>query len=234
MAALYIFLILLAIILVLLFSPMRYRANASFGADTRITLNISWLMRLVRVRFEFKQKESNLYIKLAWLDLTKRRKRETRGEKRETERPAEQRIKNINQQKSDKNKKRSNEKKRGEGNGIIAYTRGLLTEYDYKTIMDIARRFISKSARALKPDAFDAEGTLGLNDPAATGFLLGAYEAIAGYFDIRKHIRINGDYNERVVELSAYMAGRVSAGSVLWPVIWLCTRKPVFKMILKR
>jgi len=116
---------------------------------------------------------------------------------------------------------------------IINRIKAALTYPDRKIIMSLTMQSLQKLCRALKPRIFDISGIIGFDDPATTGWFMGAYEAITSLFGIRPHIKLWGSYHEKALDLDIEIEGRASLGRLVWPFFWLYLKRPIRKLIHK-
>jgi len=116
---------------------------------------------------------------------------------------------------------------------ILAHLRALLTYPDLKIIIGLCLRGIQKLLHALKPKHLDIYGVVGFDDPAVTGWFMGAYEAAAGTMGLRHKIRLAGSYHEKALRLDIDAKGRIRLIRLIWPLIWLYMKKPIRTLINK-
>jgi len=116
---------------------------------------------------------------------------------------------------------------------ILAHLRAILTYPNLKTIIGLCLRGIQKLFRAIKPKHLDIYGVVGLDDPAMTGWFMGAYEAAMGTMNLRQKIRLAGSYHEKTLRLDIDAKGRVRLIILLWPLLWLYLKKPIRIIINK-
>jgi hypothetical protein len=102
-----------------------------------------------------------------------------------------------------------------------------------KIIIDILIRYIKKTVKYLLPKRFTVNGIVGFSDPYHTGLLIGGIYAAAGALSKRQCLCIAGDFDKSALRLTVEAAGRVSMAGVLSPLIWLVTRRPVFKLLVE-
>jgi hypothetical protein len=107
----------------------------------------------------------------------------------------------------------------------------LLTLPDHKFIMGLFWQWFKKVGHVILPRNIRAEGVFGTGDPFYTGLLAGAYEATVGMLNLREKIRLCGDFDRSVLELSVDVSGRMSLIQIIRPTIWLILQKPVRKFI---
>jgi len=111
--------------------------------------------------------------------------------------------------------------------------RTTLTEIDVKTIIGLVFQCLHKFVKAIKPKRLDISGVVGFDDPAATGWFMGAYEAAAGVTGLRPHIRLLGSYHEKALRLDIQARGRFRLGRLFTPFVWLYLKKPIRTLIHK-
>jgi ribosomal protein L14 len=212
--------LLLAVIgLTAFFTPLTYTVSGRINeANATVSGAAAWLFRFIRVTFGYaKAFNSKTYI--AGFEV---KKKPMSDKKRK---PAVVRKTAIKKQKAAEKK-----------NSLFTRFNTLsavLTDPDSKIIMSFVLEYIMKSIRNIKPKHLRVEGVFGFNDPSVTGCLLGAYEALAGYYGLRSVIRLNGEFNHPVLRLDWEVRGWVSVFSLAGPLIWLVSRKAVFNALVK-
>ena len=84
--------------------------------------------------------------------------------------------------------------------------------YDEKNrkTMRLVGKQLKKIGRHLKPTHFLLEGELGLSDPAKTGKIMGTLYSFYPIF--RDNVRIQGNYDEKIVKLRLELKGRLRLG----------------------
>ena len=130
-------------------------------------------------------------------------------------------------------KEESNPQSKGDTSGKLKKIRDILTDPQVKATIKLVLEALKWFGRILWPKYIDISGEVGLADPADTGFLLGAYEAIAAMLRLRRKIRIVGDFtaDTTVVRLNIAVKGSISVARLTMPVIWLWTKKPIRAVI---
>jgi len=228
-------LLLLIIVLtfVLLVAPIRYEVKASIGERATAKVKVSYFFRLIYFVYEYNDNMGTPTLRI----LGFRKKTDFIGSKPLNDNASKNKIK----QKTKKypNKKEENETEAHEntekfGFGqIIDSIRIVLTYPHRKTIMDLSFRALKKTGKVLKPKKLNISGIIGFEDPASTGFFMGAYECLVGMFKVRECIRLSGDFNalSTVVRLEIFVKGSVSGLRLTWPLLWLAWQKPIRGLI---
>lgn len=206
---------LLALVLLLLFVPLRYQAYVS-SAKAVADFRISWLLRLIDIRYMYDNNKLRAAVRFAGFRIKNQKRK------------AFKKVKTI---KKSSAKAPSKKKEKAGLPGRFNSLAALLTDKDGKTIIGVCFRYIAKTLNALKPRYLRVDAVFGFDDPSVTGCLLGAYEAAAGYFRFRENIRLSGDFEKPAFKIEASVKGSVSAASLVGPLVWLVTRKPVFQLI---
>jgi len=114
---------------------------------------------------------------------------------------------------------------------LLKQVKAVLTYPDLKTIIGLAFQCLHKFVKALKPKRLDISGVVGFDDPAATGWFMGAYEAATGVTGLRPYIRLLGSYHEKALRLDIVTYGRFRLGRLFTPFIWLYLKKPIRNLI---
>jgi len=133
----------------------------------------------------------------------------------------------------------------------------ILTYPHLKTIINLVKRTFKKVGRAVRPQHIDVNGEFGFADPTTTAIYLEQYEIYTAMYGIRHLIQLDGDYDVATViedvkatqqgqlellpavlvamglrvRVNINMHGRLRIFSVIWPFIWLLTRRPIRREI---
>ena len=225
MIGLYILGAFVLLICVLLFTPVKYAAEVKLGGQKKIHLRISWLLRLIYINYFSCGDDNETILRVAGIKINKKSKPEKilPSVPVENEIPAAEKPPQI--------KKTKPKRKKTGGRSGLSFLKALLTYNDAKTIIGLTFDLIKRLFRNLKPDIFFTDLLFGFDDPADTGMLLGLYETAAGIYPIKRNFVLRGDFERSALSMDLKIRGGASAGSFLGPVIWFCTRKPVFKLI---
>jgi hypothetical protein len=92
-------------------------------------------------------------------------------------------------------------------------------------------QWFKQNIKTLVPKKFSVEGTAGTGAPYYTGLVLGGYEALAGFFNLRERIRFTPDFEQAVFTVKLNASGYISLAGALRPTIRLCMKKPVRRVI---
>jgi hypothetical protein len=96
-----------------------------------------------------------------------------------------------------------------------------LTKHDPKIIMTLGVKFLHKIFRKLKPKKISVRGIIGFDDLFYAGCFAGLYEAVTCAAGLRESVDLQFDTEKKCIALDFEVAGRLSIGSVLGPVLWL-------------
>lgn len=113
----------------------------------------------------------------------------------------------------------------------IQYYRDVLTSEPFKQSFRLCKDELGYALRKLKPDKFDADLIIGMEDPAALGEIFALYGML--YPFIGQHIRIVGDFESgrTRIEGGLYVRGKVRAFTFLRMAIRIYLNKDVRKLI---
>ena len=208
--------LLLSIVLIaalLAIIPVRYDAKVAVGDETTAIVRVSYFFRLIYFVYEYRKDVRKTTLRIVGF------RKKLAIDKSEPS--------------TKKNKKKVYKQDESESDGIIDTIQSVLTYPHRKIIMDLCISALKKMSKHLKPKKIDISGVIGFEDPAHTGWLLGAYEALAGIFKIRQNVRLYGDFNvsSTVVKLDVFVKGSISIASVSWPFVWLAVQKPIRGLI---
>ena len=187
----------LLLMILIIFLPVRYRVEGEIGGQTKLIARVSWFFKLLRIHYFYISTDTGL----------------------ETDFTVKIGFYNLPMKDSDPEKDLSKEK-------TPAFSKQTLASIDIKSMISLSIEFMKKLWRKVRPKHFRIKGAVGLNDPCATGQLIGIYEAAAGALDIRKDVDLQGDFSQRKLEMELKLAGRFAIASILGPCIWLVFQKP--------
>ncbi|MCL2364759.1 MAG: DUF2953 domain-containing protein [Defluviitaleaceae bacterium] len=237
------------LILLLVFTPLRYAVVARVGDGTVVRVKASYLFRALTVRFLYRGGEVISQMRIFGIrvgggrtkisaDMVKPKphksedampiaKNEPANEFAEepTEEPAEMEspddpIDETPETESEKSSPSAWHK-----------LRRILTYPELKIIIGLVLTCLKRFLRVLLPKRFDIVGLVGFDDPATTGMALGAYESIVGMLNLRQRIRLAADFTKPGVRLKISAGGGISAARMLRPLISLYMKKPVRRFI---
>ena len=221
----------LALLLIILFVPLRLDVKARYDEEVRARVHVTWLLRAVHVKLEWLKDHGLLRAKLLGLKtVTKKRLGDWGPQQEESE---EARKKTPAQSGTDeKGKKKARpavkkpveEKMPEEELPRLAALEEKLNSFDEKLdeilgywydeknrkTLRLIRKQRKRIGRHLKPTRFLVEGELGFDDPARTGKIMGTLYSFYPVF--RDHIRIQGNYEEPVMKFRLEMKGRIRLG----------------------
>ena len=220
------------LIIILLAIPIRYDVRATTGEDAGNTafVKVSYLLRLVRMVYEYRDGVGKFKVKVLFFTLGKKRKKGgTVGVV--SVRP------NISPRSGD-----------SKTSGLLRFARNdelppkkdffktintVLTYPNRKIIIDLMLQTAKKMLKILKPKRFLVTGTVGFSDPSTTGLFVGACEAAVEYFDIRKNVQLGGNFDTSKTEarLKINVKGSVSIARMALPIIRLWLKKPIRTLI---
>lgn len=113
----------------------------------------------------------------------------------------------------------------------IQYYRDVLESGPFKQSLGLCRKELGDILRKLKPDTFEADLIVGMDDPAVTGEILAVWGML--YPFIGQHVRIDGDFecNRVRIEGSLYIKGKVRAFTFLKAAIRIYFNKDIKTLI---
>ena len=261
--ALPIVLLLLVIFLILCLGKIRYRVDAEVGNENAIHVEVSYFRYLVRYAFSYVDGEMKSHGRIVWKRIGEEPESKLEPEPERESEPIEYKSaepinpsgstisiktetpttkteappnKEIEKPIKQEEKKPEDKKPKGKKDlvGFLNQIREFAAEHDVKNIIGLTFKCLGKLLKAFKPKHIDISGEIGFDDPATTGWTMGAYEAIVGVAGFRPYIRILGNYFEKALHLNIDTHGRTRVGSLFWPFVWLVFQKPVRKLIWKQ
>ena len=203
MFLLWVFLILLAILILLIIIPIQYKAEGTIGEQTEVTAKVSCLFRLFQIMYTYTSTGSALILKIGLYKLPTGF------------------LPDFKLSKS--------EKEEGKSDFFLDFPRAktLLSNLDIKSLVSLVILLMKKLCRKITPKRLFVSGIVGFNDPCSTGLFIGFYEAIANAFGIRSAIDLQGDFNQKNIELDLQLAGQFAIVSLIGPFIWFFWQRPI-------
>ncbi|MCL2357721.1 MAG: hypothetical protein FWC70_11340 [Defluviitaleaceae bacterium] len=205
--------------------PVRYSVKASNADGTAITLRVSWLLRFLQYTYEVRDGKHFADFRILFFHIRpasaktprkKRRKRSNRvppERKKTAPKPSEPETSFVDK---------------------LLGAHSFLTDEKGKIIIKHGVSMLKGLWRRVRPRYFDASGVIGLGCPFNTAMVLGAYESLAGMFDIRKNVRFAGDFNadDAFIRYTAELRGRIIAPGMMIPLVRFALRKPVRNLLI--
>ncbi|MDE6389179.1 MAG: DUF2953 domain-containing protein [Lachnospiraceae bacterium] len=113
----------------------------------------------------------------------------------------------------------------------IQYYREVLESEPFKQSFNLCKGELGAVFNSIKPDRFEADLTIGMEDPATTGQIFAVYGML--YPLIGQNVRITGDFeSERTrVEGQIYIRGKIRAFTFLKAAIKIYFNKDIKKLI---
>ena len=246
------FIILLTFVLICI--PIGYRVTAKTGAgEYAAQAKFSYLLGLVRGGYAYQKGGGKLDIYIAWFNLTK--KREPKAEHKpghgeegsQTVAKLLSILEKVNEPEEPAPKEKSKLASKQEQKQTAKEGTSFKEKYrDFKTMKDKVLNYpnrkvitalvlgaVKKIIKTLKPKKIDISGIIGFADPSKTGMFIGIYESIVGMLKIRKHVRLGGNFDTEatVIDLNAYIKGRISIIRMILPIFGLWLKKPIRVLI---
>ena len=194
--------ILLLLLAVILFAPIHYRADGSYkdtGNEYHVKVKVNWLLKIIRAFFVKNRSSTDIEAKVLWIKVYPRPEKSsgTLGERKAPEESGLGKIKYKIHALYVKIKR-------------IIYM--LNDERDKDAVLELLLR-VKKLLWHIRPRKLDISLKLGLGDPAATGEALGCIYAF--YPVYTRHLRLDPDFDNKVIESSLELKGHVQLIFVL-------------------
>jgi len=223
----------LLVLTVLCIGKIKYRVDARTCEEKYANIEVSYLLRLIRFAYVYRDGEGASRIRIAGFSLGD----EEPGKKK----PKSASKRSSHDKKATKKSKRTRDKDAGTSSeeekkdrpNPLKQAKAVLTYPDRKIIMNLCFRCLGKFFKALKPKHLDIYGVIGFDDPCTTGWAMGAYEAAAGITGLRHKIRLVGCYHEKAMDLAIQTHGRTRLWGLIWPFVWLYLQKPIRTVLHK-
>jgi hypothetical protein len=216
-----IFLLLMPLLLLLLFAPLRYAVVARVGDGTTVRVKASYLFRFITVRYLYQKGKGVSRVRVLGIPVG--------GGARQTikDEPATEKEEAVAEDIKPTDERPAPEPSPGYTEKDPHRFKGILTYPELKTIIRLVFQCIKKTAGVLLPKRLDIIGTVGFSDPAATGVMAGIYENAAALLSLRDKVRLTADFTRPGVRLKVSAKGSVNGARLLWPVVWLVCKKPI-------
>lgn len=211
--------LILFILTVVLFVPIRYRADGSYeneGNKYVIHAKANWILHIIRVRFDLCREGQDKEVKVLFFKVYPKPE-EASGVLGERKAP------------EDFSEDDDDDEDEGESSGSfiskIKYKISSLyvkikrivymlnDERDHEAVRELIFR-VARLLRHIRPRKLESNLKLGLDDPAATGEALGL---IYSFYPVyTKHLRVEPYFDRRIIEADLFMKGYIQLFFVLW------------------
>ncbi len=113
----------------------------------------------------------------------------------------------------------------------IEYYRDVLESETFRQSFQLCKKEFSYIGKKLKPDKFEADFVIGMEDPAALGEVLAVWGML--YPLIGRHVRLSGDFGcgRMRIEGSLYIQGKIRAFTFLRLAVRIYFNKNIRKLI---
>jgi len=242
---------------VFLLGKIRYSIDASIGEEKTANIEVTYLMRLVHFVLTYSGGKLDNRVRIAWLkpgadtDKPAKKKRKSAGPTatgdatiaaadlttdeivKGADKAAKKTAKATVDVAEDATGDKGTATEKKDRFKTLKQVKAVLTYPERKIIMALVFKSLQKFFKALKPKHLDIYGVVGFDDPATTGWAMGAYETAVGLLQLRHKIRLWGSYHEKRLELTIQARGRTRVWGLIWPFIWLYLHKPIRVVIHK-
>ena len=234
--------IILCLLLLVLFVPIRYRAELEENSEIFVKAKISWLLRLLQVDISYKKAKKDIAVKFLGIKIYPKKEKKTttqataqattqpttqlttqpagaetgaKSEEHPTERPAKQPEKRVTK----KEKKSFN---------IKAVKEFFESEDNILGILQ-ALNSIKRLLKHVLPGKISGYVRFGTGDPCTTGQILGLLAAFYGYYG--RTLTIQPDFLEKCLETEVKIKGRIRIFTLLMVLLGLWFDKK-FKLLI--
>ncbi|MCL2049001.1 MAG: hypothetical protein FWG87_09760 [Defluviitaleaceae bacterium] len=109
-----------------------------------------------------------------------------------------------------------------------------LTDKEVKIMIKQGFTLIKQILSAARPKRFNIYGVVGLGCPFDTAMFFGMYEALVSVLNLRKNIRLTGDFasDTTVIDIKADIRGRIRPYQVIVPVMLMVLKNPTRTILL--
>lgn len=241
--------IILVLLLLVLFVPIRYRAELEKKSEILIKANISWLLRMLRVDIFYEKAEKNIVVKFLWMKLYPKKEKRCKEQKSLPEvqtgaqsgaeseihpgkQPAkqseQQNVKQSKQQSVKQAVQQSTKKNTKKSFNIKAFKDFFQSEENILGILQ-ALNSIKRLLKHVLPGKISGYVRFGTGDPCSTGQILGLLAAFYGYYG--RTLTIQPEFLEKCLETEVKIKGRVRIFTLLTVLLGLWFDKK-FKLLI--
>jgi len=232
-----IFLALLALMLlvisVLLFVPIRYYINLKYSGKQEVYLKASWLFRIFTFSYDntvvhkSTLKVFNTSVSGRKLKDIQRLKEKKAYDLNKTVVDEDEAIdsdkasSDVGEQSTDWAKQLEEEDSSSDEKGSgLRENWDRFKSYPYKEMLvSNTILLLKRLLKPLKPKAASLKCCFGLDDPSATGALLGAAHAICGICGLYNNVSITADFDKKCLNYECYVEGKIKVWSLTWPFV---------------
>ena len=111
----------------------------------------------------------------------------------------------------------------------IEYYRQVIESEPFNQSWQLCRKELTSLYKRVRPDKFEAEVTIGMDDPATTGQILAIYGIL--YPFIGQNVQIAGDFERTHIEGNIYIRGKIRAFTFLRTAIRVYFNKDIKRLI---
>ncbi|MDR1540872.1 MAG: hypothetical protein LBU32_23290 [Clostridiales bacterium] len=237
----------LAIIALVLFMPVKWKADGKKNGSIEFCAEASWLIRMLSLRFAIDASGSHLFFKIFGREPGKPKSGKTRikngasgNEKRS--KPLKKKTADIEsdcpdaenrKDSSAKNEAKGEKDDSGQKKSLEQRINGLrekwsaYSDYPYKKeLMDEAMLLLARLLKAVAPKKIIGRILFGFDDPSLTGAALGMLHLIAAFMKVSRSFAIEADFEKKTLVFNIHAAGRIYIWSLLWPLLAIAASKP--------
>ncbi len=197
--------ILAAVVAAVLFCPVRYELVLDIDRQ-RVSFRVSWLLRLLRFRFQFEEQAqlmlSVLFFRIDFLDEEQKKKRQKKRESRASRKAARKKKRSENEEDASGEKS----KKRPAYLRMAVRILSNVRQYDVlESILPGLRVFLYR----IRPRKLRGQIEFGLEDPSGTGQITGALSLIPVFYQTELVIVPDFETEESFIRGNVYARGHL-------------------------
>lgn len=111
----------------------------------------------------------------------------------------------------------------------IEYYKGIITSDTFQQSFQLCKGELFSILKSLKPQKFEADAIVGMDDPAATAQILAVWGML--YPIIGEHVNVAGDFEQNRIEGHVLIKGKIKAFNFVRAVIRVYFNKDIRKLI---
>ena len=219
--------VLLLIIMLILFAPIRYKLNAAYEDSLDMRITASWILRAFTFIYETGAEPVSKFKIFGRARRKKGKSGPPNGDEAgKAKKPKGKKAKRH----TDEDKEESDDKSKGRG---IREILGKFMDYPLKeALIKKTLLFIKRVLKAPRFKQADCACVFGFDDPSATGIALGAAHTALGLANLYRYVTVSADFEKKYLCLNCHIMGKITLWSLLWPFMAYTLSKPVW-IILK-
>ncbi len=237
--------VILLLLILVLFVPVRYKAEVQKESDIIAHIQATWLFHFLKIQF-FYPEPGRVMVRVlgikVWENKTEEQEDVSVPEKiTETDITEHNKVhsnETVNERTVEKTKSVFENETKEEKHSIfqkiqykikniyvkikkviedLGYYKDLLQEKENRLLFERCKQRIFKILKHIKPRVLKADIRFGTGEPDTTGYILALYGMFLSFID--GQIEVTPDFEEKILEGRLYVRGRITAFNLLYNVV---------------